>query len=137
LANVVRNAFPRDRRVALLFQGVSFLLEPFAPLRDLLATCRQILQRNDLLLIRIDETLQWPLPMLSLPVDTVQLCLELALLPSLALLPEGIFLQDDLWVLEQRTDQSPHQGIQTIGTHSTGCATLLIPSDFMVGEKPV
>jgi hypothetical protein len=38
LANVVRNAFPLDRRVVLLFQSVSFLLEPFEALRDLLAT---------------------------------------------------------------------------------------------------
>src|SRR5262249_5515913 len=123
-ANVVRNAFPLDRRVVLLFQSVSFLLEPFESLRDLRATRRQVLQRNDLLLIRIDETLQLPLQMLSLHVDTVQLGLELALVSSLDLLPEGIFLQDDLRVLEQLTDQGPHQGIQTIGTHSTRWATL-------------
>ena len=124
MANVVRNAFPLDRRVVLLFQSVSFLLEPFESLRDLRATRRQVLQRNDLLLIRIDETLQLPLQMLSLHVDTVQLGLELALVSSLDLLLEGIFLQDDLRVLEQLTDQGPHQGIQTIGTHSTRWATL-------------
>jgi len=43
LANIVRNAFPLDRRVALLFQVVAFLLEAFEPLRDLLATRRQVL----------------------------------------------------------------------------------------------
>ena len=124
MANVVRNAFPLDRRVVLLFQSVSFLLEPFESLRDLLATRRQVLQRNDLLLIRIDETLQLPLQILSLHVETVQLCLELALVPSLDLLPEGIFLQDDLRVLEQLTDQAPYQGIQTVSAHTPGGTTL-------------
>jgi len=61
LANIIRNTFPLDRRVTLLFQGVSFLLEFCEPLRDLLAARRQVVQRNDLLLIRINETLQLPL----------------------------------------------------------------------------
>jgi hypothetical protein len=127
LANIICNAFPFDRRVALLFQVVSFLLESFQSLRDLLAARRQVLQRNNLLLIRINEPLQLPLPMLSLSVDTVSLCLELALLAVLALLPEGIFLQNDLRSLEQLTDQGPHQGIQTVGTYTTGGATLHAP----------
>src|SRR5712691_11307241 len=62
--------------------------------------------------------------MLALAVDTVSLVLELPLLPLLDVLPQGIFLQNDLRVLEQLTDQGPHQGIQTVGPHSTGGATL-------------
>ena len=87
MVNIVRDVFPLDRRVALLFQVVSFLLEPFEPLGDLLAARRQVLQRNDLLLIRINKALQLPLQMLALNVNTVQLFLELALLPSLDVLP--------------------------------------------------
>jgi hypothetical protein len=127
LANIICNAFPFDRRVALLFQVVSFLLESFPSLRDLLAARRQVLQRNNLLLIRINEPLPLPLPMLSLSVDTVSLCLELALLAVLDLLPEGLCLQNDLRSLEQLTDQGPHQGSQTVGTYTTGGATLHAP----------
>jgi hypothetical protein len=87
LTYIVRDAVPLNRCVTLLFQVVPFLLEPLEPLGDLLAARRQVLQRNDLLLIRINEALQLPLQMLSLGVDTVQLFLELALLPLLDVLP--------------------------------------------------
>jgi hypothetical protein len=124
LANIVRDVFPLDCRVALLFHIFPLLREPLEPLGDLLAASRQVVQRNDLLLIGINEALQLPLQMLSLRVNTIQLVLELALLPSLYVLPQGIFLQNGLRVLEQLTDQGPHQGIQTVSTHTTGCATL-------------
>src|SRR5438093_11066496 len=65
--------------------------------------------------------------MLALDVETVQLFLELPLLPALDVLPQGIFLQNDLRVLEQLTDQGPHQGIETVGTDTTGEATLHAP----------
>src|SRR5262244_859179 len=65
--------------------------------------------------------------MLLLPIETVQLGLELALLSSLELLPESIFVQNDLRVLEQLTDQGPHQGIQPVSTHTTGGAPLRAP----------
>jgi hypothetical protein len=87
LATIGRHAFPLDRRVALLFQVVSFLLAPFEPLGDLLAARRQVLQRNALLLIRLNKALPWPLHMLALNVNTVQLFLALALLPALDVLP--------------------------------------------------
>jgi hypothetical protein len=127
LANIVRDVFPLDRRVPLLFQIFLLLFEPLQPLGDLLAASRQVLQGHDLLLIGIDEALQLPLQMLALDVDTVQLFLELPLLPVLDVLPQGIFLQNDLRVLEQLTDQGPHQGIQTVGTDTTGGATLHAP----------
>ena len=50
------------------------------------------MQRDDLVLIRINETLQLPLQMLALHVNTFSLGLELALLPALDLLPEGLCL---------------------------------------------
>jgi hypothetical protein len=61
LTYIVRDAFPLNSRVALLFQVVPFLLKPFEPLGDLLAAGREVLQRNNLLLIRINEALQLPL----------------------------------------------------------------------------
>jgi hypothetical protein len=90
---------------------VSFLLEPFEPLRDLLAPCRQVWQRKNLLLIDINKTLQLPLHMLFLYVDTVQLRLELLLLPLLDVLPQRLFLANHLRVLEQLTDQAPYHSI--------------------------
>jgi hypothetical protein len=57
LVNIVRNVFPLDRGVALLFQIFPLLLEPLEPLGDLLAAGRQVLQGNDLLLIGINEAL--------------------------------------------------------------------------------
>src|SRR6266851_8404512 len=65
--------------------------------------------------------------MLALDVETVQLCLALPLLPALDVLPQGICLQKDLRGLEQRTNQGPHQGIETVGTDTTGEATLSAP----------
>jgi hypothetical protein len=65
--------------------------------------------------------------MLALDVETVQLFLELPLLPALDVLPQGIFLQNDLRGLEQLTNQGPHQGIETVGTDTTGEATLYAP----------
>src|SRR5881409_1607730 len=62
--------------------------------------------------------------MLSLRVDTVQLFLELPLLPLLDVLPQGIFLENNLRVLEQLTDQAPYQGIQTVRAHTPGGTTL-------------
>jgi hypothetical protein len=50
--------------------------------------------------------------------------LKLPLLPRLDLLPQGIFLHNDVRGLEQLTDQGPPQGIQTVGTDSTGGTTL-------------
>jgi hypothetical protein len=58
LLDIVRDTVPLNCRVALLFHVVPFLLEPFEPLGDLLAAGREIVQRNDLLLIRINEALQ-------------------------------------------------------------------------------
>jgi len=79
---MVRDAFPLNGRVALLFQVGLVLGESLEPLGDLLAAGRQLLQRHDLLLIRLNEALQWPLQMLSLRVNTVPLFLALALWPS-------------------------------------------------------
>src|SRR5215510_7619116 len=62
--------------------------------------------------------------MLSLRIDTVQLFLELPLLPLLDVLPQGIFLENHLWVLEQLTDQAPYQGIQTVSAHTSRGTTL-------------
>jgi hypothetical protein len=42
-ANIVRDVFPRDRRVALLFHIFLLLLAPLEPLSDLLAAGRQLL----------------------------------------------------------------------------------------------
>jgi hypothetical protein len=89
---IVRDAFPLTRRVAWLFQVVPCLRKPFEPLGELLAAGREVLQRNNLLLIRINEALQLPLSRLSLRVDTVPWFLELPLLPLLDVLPQGIFL---------------------------------------------
>jgi len=84
------------------------------------------------LLIGINEALQLPRQMLALDVDTVQLFLELPLLPALDVLPQGIFLQNDLRVLEQLTDEGPHQGIETVGADTTGGATLYAPHGYGV-----
>jgi len=127
LVHMVRAAFPLHGRVALLCQGGLFLFASLEPLGDLLAAGRQSLPRHDLLLIRLKEALQLPLPRLSLRVNTVQLCLALALLPSLYGLPQGLFWQHGLRGLEPLTDQGPHQGIQTVSTHTTGGTTLHAP----------
>jgi hypothetical protein len=124
LVNIVRDAFPCNGRVALLFQVVLFRFESLEPLGDLLTAGRQVLQRNALLLIRLNEALPLPLHILSLGVNTVQVFLELALLPSRYVLPQGRFLQNGLRVLEPLTEQGPHQGIQPVSTHTTGGATL-------------
>ena len=70
--------------------------------------------------------------MLALDVDTVQLFLALPLLPALDVLPQGLCLQNDLRVLEQRTDEGPHQGIETVGADTTGGATLSAPHGYGV-----
>jgi len=57
LANIVRDVFPPDGRVALLFHIFPLLREPLEPLGHLLAARRQVLQGNDLLLIGINEAL--------------------------------------------------------------------------------
>jgi hypothetical protein len=103
---------------------VPFLLEPFEPLGDLLAAGREVVQRDDLLLIRINEALQLPLSMLPLCIDTVQWFLALTLLPVLDVLPQGIFWENHLRVLEQLTAQAPHQGIETVRAHTSGGTTL-------------
>jgi hypothetical protein len=123
LVNIVRDVFPLDRGVALLFHIFPLLREPLEPLGDLLAAGRQVLQGNDLLLIGINAARSWPLHMLALDADAVSLVLALLLLPVLDGLPQGLFLQHDLRVLEQRTDQGPHQGIETVGTYTPGGAT--------------
>jgi hypothetical protein len=127
LGNIVRDMLPFDGRVALLFQVVSFLGEALETLRELFASGREVLERNNLLLIGVNETLQLPLQVTHLGVDTIQLFLELALLPLLHVLPQGIFLQNTLRVLEQLADQGPHQRIQTVGTHTPGGTTLHAP----------
>ena len=55
LTNIVRDVFPLDCRVALLFHIFPLLREPLEPLGNLLAARRQVLQGNDLLLIGINE----------------------------------------------------------------------------------
>ncbi len=57
MVNIVRDVFPFDRSVALLFHIFPLVLEPLEPLGDLLAAGRQVLQGNDLLLIGINEAL--------------------------------------------------------------------------------
>jgi hypothetical protein len=85
------------------------------------------MQSNDVLLIGINEALQLPLQILALDLDPIQLVLELALLSSLDLLPQGIFLENDLRLLEQLTDPRPHQRIETVGPYPTRGATLHAP----------
>ena len=121
---MVRDTVPRNRRVALLFPVVSFLLAPFEPWGDLRAAGREVVQRNALWLIRINEAWQLPLYVLSLRVDTVQLFLALPLLPLLDVQPQGIFLEHPLRVLEQLTHSTPSQGIQTVSAHPSGGTTL-------------
>ena len=72
--------------------------------------------------------------MLPLRVDTVQLFLELTLLPLLDVLPQGIFLENHLRVLEQLTDQAPYQGIETVSTHTSGGTTPTRPT--VTGSLP-
>lgn len=62
--------------------------------------------------------------MLSLCIETVQVCLELTLLPLLDVLPQSLFLQHHLRVLAQLTDQVPSQGIETVSAHTSGGTTL-------------
>jgi hypothetical protein len=100
LADVVCDVLPFDRHVALLFQIFPLLYEPLELLSDLLAAGRHVWQGNDLLLIGINEALRLPLHMLALDVETVPLFLELSLPPALDMLTQGIFLQNDLRVLE-------------------------------------
>jgi hypothetical protein len=57
LAKIVRDVFPLDCRVALLFHIFPFLRDPLEPLGHLLAARRQVLQGNALLLIGINEAL--------------------------------------------------------------------------------
>jgi hypothetical protein len=57
LANIVRDVFPLDCRVALLFHIFPLLREPLEPLGNLLAASRQVLQGNELMLIGINEAL--------------------------------------------------------------------------------
>lgn len=120
VANMVRDVVPLNCGIALLFYVVSFLLASLEALDDLLAAGRQVLQGNDLLLIGINETLSLPLEMAALHIDTLQLVVALPLLALLDVLPQGVCLQNALWLLEQFPDQSPHQGIETIRTHPTG-----------------
>jgi hypothetical protein len=54
---MVRDVFPLDRGVALLFHIFPLLLAPLESLGELLAAGRQVLQGNDLLLIGINEAL--------------------------------------------------------------------------------
>ena len=70
--------------------------------------------------------------MLALEVETAQLCLAWPLLPALDVLPQGLCLQNDLRVLEQLTDEGPHQGIETVGADTTGGATLYAPHGYGV-----
>jgi hypothetical protein len=70
--------------------------------------------------------------MLSLRIDTVQLFLELPLLPLLDVLPQSIFLENHLRVLEQLTDQAPYQGIETVSAHTSGGTTLYASHGYRV-----
>ena len=125
--DIVRDVVPRERRVALLCQVLPVVLAPLEPLRQLLAAGRELLQGNHLVLRGIDEALPLPLQIVALHVKAVQLVLALPLLALLYLLPQGLCLQNGLRVLEQCTNQGPRQGLQTIGTHTTGGATLHTP----------
>ena len=73
-----------------------------------------------------------PLQMVALHVAPLPLVMALALLALLALLPQRIFLQHALRLVEQCADQGPPQGIETIGTHPTGGTRLLAPHGYRV-----
>ena len=98
--DIACDMFPLHGRVTLLFDLLSFLLEPLEPLRDLLTPGSQLLQGEHLRLIGVDEPLSLPLYIVSLEVHTISLVLELALLPLLDLLPQRVFLQNRLGLLQ-------------------------------------
>lgn len=115
--DIAGNMFPLHRRVTLLFNLGSFLRESLEPLRDLLPPGCQLLQGEHLLLIGVDEPLSLSLSMVSLEVHTISLVLELALLPLLDLLPQRVFLQYCLGMLQQCAYQGPHERIESGGSH--------------------
>jgi hypothetical protein len=64
------------------------------------------------------------LSIVSLEVHTISLVLELALLPLLDLLPQRVFLQQCLGVLQQFAYQGPHERIESVGPHKPCGAAL-------------
>lgn len=64
---------------------------------------------------------------MSLEVHTISLVLELALLPLLDLLPQRVFLQNCLGVLQQCAYQGPHERIESVGPHQP-CGASLRPA---------
>jgi hypothetical protein len=122
--NIVRQMFPLDGRVTLMFDLFSFLLKSLEPWRDLLPPGRQVLQGEYILLIRVNKPLQLSLSVVPWGIHTLQLVLELPLLPLLDLLPERIFLQNGLGLLQQFAHQGPHEGIEAVGPHKPRWASL-------------